>query len=122
VISEDEFYVTHWLAAPHDKYTVRKFGPTPWGTWKWLIGSALWGTPTTIHYVKAESGGKDITMMEDLFRAKMTNGVDWDGKSIFVADSLAKTLLRFDMREDKSLELVETIPTSRAVDNVEYDP
>jgi hypothetical protein len=51
----------------------------------------------------------------------MWNGINTDGKDIFINDLIGKRILRYEIMETKELRLVETIPTQSMVDNLEYD-
>jgi len=51
----------------------------------------------------------------------MANGITTDGKDLFVADSIDKKISRYWIQPDFTLSLIEDIPHSYAIDNIQYD-
>ena len=114
VFNRDYFYITQWMPFPD----------TPEGRDVSLLTTLyrffLFAFTRTNGVKLCKVNGEEATC-EFKDRGYMPNGIQNNGKNLFVADSVTKTVNIYEIKENLDIEIIATVQISHALDNLEYD-
>ncbi len=113
VIDENSFYITTWLPQPSfpkpDAFTELKNNV-----------KAMFSKNTDLLYCTVSKDLVATCKSQD--KGHMMNGIDTDGKQVFVADTLANVVNMYNIKPDRSLVKVGSLRLEGGGDNIVYDP
>jgi hypothetical protein len=116
VVAPGRFYITQYLSDPADPILGRDHSILA----KMKIGLEKLFVPLSyVHLCDIKEGRAKC--VERVASCGMCNGVSTDGTDLFVVDSYRNTIKRYQRNNDYSLTLIEKIPTTRSVDNMDYN-
>ncbi|OMJ73727.1 hypothetical protein SteCoe_27518 [Stentor coeruleus] len=110
---ENNFYLTQWIPFPDTVYGRDMSFFTN-------MKRSLLFSYTKTNSVKHCTVKEDLVTCVEKAHGYVPNGILINGKTLFFADSLAKTVEVFNIEENFDLSQITTVPISHCVDNLSY--
>ena len=112
LVDENHFYLTQWIPFPdteagRDNSKVVSL---------YRILTLLFRSVCPIKFCTVV--GKGLVKCEDKAFGKMPNGVQYEDKRLYVADSCEKSIRVYRVLENFDLEIIEKVSVSHSVDNI----